>query len=293
MIEATMGLDDLLGDWEKKLDISLGFRKDIAYMSAFNSLGVQTYTQFDLDGFMQNVAGRWSRDSKAFRKYGLFISALVNRMLDDSPEIPLIVRVGTVRDNWNSPGMWTKYGKQMVFDYLGYKQSVGFVVYDGDSGYAFGEKVAGTANLVLTGNSEARVGWKQRGGNILVFGNVGDKANERQTGGMLYVHGNAKNFINVDKKQGETYVNGNAGRYAGKNMSGGLLIIKHKAGANCAQDATGNAKVYVMAGVRGEQSLSVKHVHFEPFISDTAITLHQNTCVKLKELGVEPYYHRK
>ena len=149
-----------------------------------------------------------------------------------------------------------------------------------------------TAGETSRGNALDRAGCNQKNGEIVVFGNVKNEANKRQAGGVMYIGKNAKNAINLFKKAGDTYVGGSVAGNAGKYMLGGRLFIMKKAKGRIGAGIGAGAEIYIGEQIEGRQDTAVLgSIAFRPFDYDFALKLREKAENKLKELGINPYYH--
>lgn len=289
-----------MDDWQKTLYPELS--TEDAYDAATESLSKIKVTRSTLDDVIKHIQDEitpdWSHNAEItgvdFKKYGLFISAVVNKIIEENETI--IVPIRKIDDRLlEKKGIdWFKlYSDLGLLDHLGYCHKKGKVVYDGNAGndFAYGTNT----RVVLTGKALNRAGKRQKHGTIVIFGSIGEKGNEEQESGRMLVCLDAGNAINLNKKGGDTYVLQSVGNDAANNMKAGNLFVFKNAGENYANGMGKDAHIYI-GGRAGEYRGEIGHKNIRhkvpPHRIATAINLRKHTISFLHGLGISPVYHR-
>ena len=284
-------LDSCLAEWDGMLR---HFQPVSAFAAAERLLAGCAYTDGDLAEFVKRrLPAQWRPQNPHFKRYGLFLSAAVNKLL--AQDITLVIPISSIDDHLKETrGLewFESFGSSAMLDYVGYKQKQGTVIYDGDAGYAFGYQAEG--KLVLTGNVKHRAGWKQRDGEIIIFGKAGDCVNEAQEGGVMVIRLDAGERANREKKEGDTYVLGSIKRYGAEQMGGGRLFVLKNAGDYFAEGLKSTAEVHIgsrLGRYRGKGRTGGKLYLGQSLILDTPTRLIHDAVGVLEARDIYPYYH--
>ena len=244
-----MNLEGALVAWEETVK-ELHFQPWSWYGRAEQLVKQTDPDSAELSQLCEQLPVRFDNAERIFKKYGIFVSAVVNRM--SVPDRTLVVPINKIDEFFKSkeargseePGWLEHFGAKLSLDYLGFCHSKGTAIYDGNAGRAFGAHTQ-DGTVILTGNADSRALWKQSGGTGVLLKNAGTRANEEQTGGIGLIAGDATHSINKSKKNGTTYVMGSVKHRAGRDMEGGDLFVLRNAGDDYAEGLKGKAKIWI------------------------------------------------